>query len=368
MKKIVYITLWMTGSLGILSLLWSALYLILLEVSKLLKFSWPPILLHVTSALIGLLLFSVFISQLISRLKPARMNYFQALIQAIRQIAKGNYNIDLDLPVPLSDHPNNPFRVLDENIRYMANELREIERIRQEFISNVSHEIQSPLTSIKGFARALENPKLTAEERQHYLQIIQGETTRLSSLSDHLLKLTALENEKHPMHFEKYRVDRQLRQVLLLLETKWKEKNLQLEIQLTPITLEADADLLNQVWYNLIDNSIKFTEREGSLSIELMKKKNDLVFSIKDSGIGIRDEDRPHLFERFYKADRSRNRKQSGNGLGLSIVKKIIDVHGGNIAVASTYGKGTQFIVRLPLERPMALDRTGQSSDQTGNQ
>ncbi|CAM3163959.1 sensor histidine kinase [Sporolactobacillus spathodeae] len=348
MKKAMRIALWLIASFGSLSVLWILFYLLMLKMSKMLHFSWNLMVLHLISAVLGLLIFGLTLSLLFSFLKPRRMNYFQAIIQAIRQIAKGNYNIDLELPVDIAHHPEDPFRLLTENIHYMAKELGEIERVRQEFISNVSHEIQSPLTSIKGFAHVLEDPTLDQKQRLHYLQIIRNETTRLSNLSDNLLKLTSLENEKHPIIREPYRIDRQIRRVILLLEPKWKEKNLQLEIDLNPVLFAADADLMNQVWSNLIDNSIKFTPIRGTVAIKLFEKKEAVVFSIRDSGIGIKEEALIHLFERFYKADRSRNHKLGGNGLGLSIVKKILDVHGGKVHVTSTYGMGTQFTVQLP--------------------
>ncbi|EST11651.1 sensor histidine kinase [Sporolactobacillus laevolacticus] len=332
----------------LLNAFWVFFYMILGFALKWYGFGVSPLVLHIVSALLGIVLFGFVMTQVGKFLRPKRMTYFQTIIQAMRQMAKGNFEIKLDMPIPEEGkHRHNPFIQLADSVHYMAKELGQLERVRQEFISNVSHEIQSPLTSIKGFARALENENLSKEQHDHYLRIIQTETDRLSKLSDNLLKLTALENGRHPMHMTQYRPDRQIRSCLLALEPQWSKKNLRMNIELDPITIHADSELMNQVWMNLIHNSIKFTPEDGEIKIELKKESDGIWFRLSDTGVGIKKEDFVHLFERFYKADRSRNRKQGGNGLGLSIVKKIIDVHQGEIHVRSDYGKGTTFSIKL---------------------
>ncbi|SFF94144.1 HAMP domain-containing sensor histidine kinase [Sporolactobacillus nakayamae] len=313
--------------------------------------SLPPLLLHVASALLGIILFGFVMAKIGKYTKPKRLNYLQTIIQAIQQMAKGNFEIKLDVPVlERGGNRHNPFVQLADSVHYMAKELGQLERVRQEFISNVSHEIQSPLTSIKGFARALENDQLSKEKGAHYLRIIQTETDRLSKLSDNLLKLTTLENERHPMHMVDYRPDRQIRSCLLALEPQWNKKNLTMNIELEPVIIHADRELMNQVWMNLIHNSIKFTPNDGEIHVELKNQKDRIIFRLSDTGVGIKQEDFVHLFERFYKADRSRSSQQGGNGLGLSIVKKIIDVHHGEIHVSSDCGKGTTFTIILDKE------------------
>ncbi|BBN99008.1 sensor histidine kinase [Sporolactobacillus terrae] len=340
-------------SLAILLLLSIVVYWVLFYFLLELFFSWlrvaiHPILLHVASALLGLALFAFVMAQVGKYMKPKRISYFQTIIQAIRQMAKGNFEINLDIPLPTDQKSrHNPFVQLVDSVHYMAKELGQLERVRQEFISNVSHEIQSPLTSIKGFARALENDRLPENKRMHYLNIIQKEADRLSKLSDNLMKLTALENTKHPIRLSNYRLDRQIRSCLLALEPQWTKKALDMTIELDPITIDADIDLMNQVWMNLIHNSIKFTPEHGKLQVELSIRDGRIMFCLSDTGIGIKKEDFVHLFERFYKADRSRTKRQEGNGLGLSIVKKIIDVHHGEIHVQSEYQKGTRFTILL---------------------
>ncbi|MCL1631897.1 HAMP domain-containing histidine kinase [Sporolactobacillus sp. CPB3-1] len=327
---------------------WGCFYLLLGWLLFLLHISIPPLFLHIASSLLGFLVFGFVMVQYGKYLRPKRLDYFQTIIQAIRQMAKGNFEIKLDIPISEgATHQKNPFVQLTDSIHYMAKELGQLERVRQEFISNVSHEIQSPLTSIKGFAHALEDGRLSQEKRIHYLKIIQLETDRLSGLSNHLLKLTSLENGRHPVRIEHYRADRQIRSCLLTLEPQWSAKKLKMNINLAPVAIHADRELMNQVWMNMIHNSIKFTPEKGTISITLKLQNDCVLFRISDTGIGLKEEERIHLFERFYKADRSRTGKHAGNGLGLSIVNKIIDLHHGTIRVDSEYGKGTSFSVFL---------------------
>lgn len=334
---------------AVLSAFWSLFYFIIGAISGAYGMQINPLLHHIISSILGIVVFGM-LGNLYGHLHRSKgMSYFQTIIQAMRQMAKGNFEIKLDLPdfAPGPNVKNNPFVQLVDSMQYMAKELGQLERVRQEFISNVSHEIQSPLTSIKGFAKALENEHLSEEKKKHYLNIIQTETDRLSKLSDNLLKLTALEREDHPFSVTFYRLDRQIRQTLLSFEPRWSEKRINMEIDLEPVTIFADSELMSQVWANLIQNSIKFTPDKGKVSLSLKQIKNEAVFRISDTGIGIKPEDRIHLFERFYKADRSRNRAIDGNGLGLSIVKKIIDVHHGRIHVESQFGRGTTITVSL---------------------
>ncbi|WJH35317.1 HAMP domain-containing histidine kinase [Paenibacillus sp. CC-CFT747] len=235
-----------------------------------------------------------------------------------------------------------------DSINTMAAELGELETMRQEFISNVSHEIQSPLTSIRGFARALQNPDLPLETRRHYLSIIETESSRLSRMSDHLLKLTSLESKHHPFEPKPYRLDRQLKSIILSLEPQWAEKGLEVEAELEEVTVTADEELMSQVWINLLHNSIKFTPAGGTLTVKAARSRKEIVVVLTDTGIGLDEEEKEHIFERFYKADRSRSRAAGGSGLGLAIVKKIVDMHEGGIEVEGSPGEGTRFRITLP--------------------
>ncbi|MEO4052700.1 HAMP domain-containing sensor histidine kinase [Solibacillus sp. CAU 1738] len=274
-----------------------------------------------------------------------RKNFYLEVISALRKISSGDFNVYLDIKM----NERNEFTELVDQFNHMVKQLQQMEDMRQEFISNVSHEIQSPLTSIIGFAQALQNNQLSKEQHQRYLNIIETECRRLSKLSDNLMKLTSLESENHTFEKKNYPLDQQLRAIILACEPHWDQKNIEFDIHLEKITLLADEDLMSQVWTNLIHNCIKFTPEHGKITIQLEKKVHKAVVTISDTGIGISKADQPHIFERFYKADVARVRSNSGSGLGLSIVKKIVEMHNGTIIVQSEMGKGTTFIITIPV-------------------
>lgn len=269
---------------------------------------------------------------------------FIAWIDAMRRMSKGDFSVTLDAdPRHLGQ-----LGILVRSFNEMASELGQMERMRQEFISNVSHEFQSPLTSIGGFARALQNEELTPETRRHYLWIIESESARLSKLSDNLLKLTSLESSHHPFESKSYRLDRQIRRVILGCEPQWQAKRLEMDVDLDELTIVADEDLLNQVWSNLVHNAIKFTPEGGTIHVRLCGTEQRVEATVTDTGIGVSEADLPHLFERFFKADKARSRSAGGSGLGLSIVKKIVELHRGSVTACSRIGEGTAFTVTLP--------------------
>jgi len=277
---------------------------------------------------------------------PKRMDFITKMIEAMRRISKGDYNVEL--ANQFKHKKNHPFAKIVESNNEMAVELNQIERMRQEFISNVSHEIQSPLASISGFATVLKQSDLTPKERERYLEIIETESRRLANLSDNLLKLTSIESQHHPFEPVAYRLDKQIREIILSCEPQWIAKSLELDISLDEVEITADEELMTQVWINLINNSIKFTPIGNSLKIVLLKRGEEAVVNIADTGMGIAEEDQKHIFERFYKVDKSRNRTLGGSGLGLSITKKIIDMHEGSIQVQSKLNEGTLFTVTFP--------------------
>ncbi|WP_277883677.1 HAMP domain-containing sensor histidine kinase [Paenibacillus sp. N3/727] len=299
---------------------------------------------------VALLLFSAVCGLFVPFARNKHLAFYQSIVDAVKRISKG----DFDVTIKQHEDFENEYGTLVESINQMAGELGQMEKMRQEFISNVSHEIQSPLTSIRGFARALQNDELSEHERQHYLQIIELETMRLSKLSDNLLKLTSLESDHHPIEPQFFRLDSQLRNLVLVSEPQWNAKELELDLNLDKANIFADEDMLSQVWVNLIHNAIKFTPDKGSISIDMKVSEHHVEVRVEDSGIGIGEAHLPHVFERFFKADASRNREQGGNGLGLSIVQKIVQLHNGTIEVTSTKGGGTTFIVKLPLHATIA--------------
>jgi two-component system, OmpR family, phosphate regulon sensor histidine kinase PhoR len=310
---------------------------------------WGQYLSHITTVALGLVLLIVAGTIAGRIVAPRQHALWQSVTDAFRRMAQGNFDVHLD--VDMIREPGgeqHPFRVLVHSINDMAQELGQLERMRQEFISNVSHEIQSPLTSITGFASALKHDDVPEEQRQRYLDIIESESLRLSRLSDNLLKLTSLESGYHPFRPETYRLDRQLRDCVLALEPVWAGKLIQLDIAVPIISFYADKDLINQVWVNILTNAIKFTPHQGCISISAEVSIEQVVVRIADSGIGLSETDGDRIFERFYKADKARTRGVSGAGLGLSIVKKILELHEGTIEVDSAPGVGSTFTVSLP--------------------
>jgi len=271
-----------------------------------------------------------------------RHQFLDMTLEALNKISRGDFNISIAI------NENDPFSQVAESVNKMARELSGMEAQRQDFISNVSHEIQSPLTSISGFAALLKSDLLSSEQRLHYIEIIETESKRLSKLSDNLLKLSSLESENVPLVLRDFRLDKQLEHAILILEPQWIKKNIDLNADLEKVSIRADEDLLSQVWINLIHNAVKFTPENGSVKIRLFQNDSQIVCHITDNGAGISQEDQIHIFERFFKVDKARDRSLGGNGLGLSLSRKIVEIHGGQINFESELNKGTKFIVTLP--------------------
>jgi len=266
------------------------------------------------------------------------------ITEATRRISEGDFDVRLNI------RQNNELGVLADSINRMAGELKKMERMRQEFVTNVSHDIQTPLTSIRGFSKLLQQDSIDPEERLSYLRLIESESERLSRLSENLLKLASLDSEHHPFHPATIQLDEQLRRCVVACEPLWAAKRLEIDLDLPDVTIVADEDSLNQVWSNLLHNSIKFTPPGGRISVVLRDDDKFATVRIADTGIGIAPEHQENVFRRFYKADASR--KNSGSGLGLAIVKKIVDLHHGHISLTSRVNEGTTVEVRLPKNKP----------------
>ncbi|MFD2117150.1 sensor histidine kinase [Paenibacillus yanchengensis] len=291
----------------------------------------------------ALLLILTFVSSvvLIIILSSYIVKPIKNLTKATNQIIKGNYDIKLNV---LSQ---DEIGDLAKHFTKMANSIKQLDDMRQEFVANVSHEIQTPLTSIQGFSQSIIDKEVGPEETEYYLQIINEQSRRLSLLSKQLLTLATLEKEENLIKRRSFRLDEQLREVLIATEWHWTEKQLVIDLDLPEVVITGDKYFLYQVWFNLITNCIKFSHVGGHIQIEIIIDR-DIVVEITDNGIGIGELELPHVFDRFYKADKSRNVARSGSGLGLSIVKKIIGLHKGTVEVRSVLGKGTTFQVKLP--------------------
>lgn len=270
------------------------------------------------------------------------------LTEATKILSGGQYNIQLDV------RRRDEIGTLAGHFNVMAKNMGQLEEMRQEFVSNVSHEIQSPLASIQGFSQTLLSTDLSEEQQREYLHIIKDESQRISQLSKQLLTLASLDKEEAILEKVSFDVAAQIRQVMLMTEWTWREKELAIKMELPETFIYGDNKLLYQVWVNLITNSIKFTEEGGTITLRL-RQSNTInpgacIVEIEDTGIGISEKDLPYIFQRFYKSDKSRNRKEGSSGLGLAIVEKIVAMHHGQIEVDSQLGRGTLFRVHLPIE------------------
>jgi signal transduction histidine kinase len=270
------------------------------------------------------------------------------LTNAARKIAKGDFSVRVE-----KKEGKNKDEVgeLIDSFNHMTAEIEKIDMMRADFVSNVSHEIQSPLTSIKGFTKAIMDDVIPKEDQQEYLAIIYQEIERMSRLSENLLRMASLDSEHHPYHPVSYRLDEQLRNSILTTQPQWEKKNLTIELDLEPIEIFADKDLMEQVWLNLVINAIKYSNESGTIDIAIKITASQIQVIVKDFGMGIPKEAIPNLFGRFYKVDQSRNRSVDGNGLGLSIVKKILTIHNFSIKVTSEEGVGSIFTVKIPLRQ-----------------
>jgi len=338
--------LWGSFILLILTLAFSAAFFLTSYFYKVANLRLPELLELLINSFLGLIFTGLVVSIFSRFFRERQFKAFQSIIHAMERIARGDFSIRLE-----HERDDGFLHGLVDSVNKMAQDLGQLENMRQEFISNVSHEIQSPLTSIRGFAQALQNDQLSIDQRHHYLEIIEMESNRLSRLTVDLLRLASLDAEQVKFDPQPYRLDQQIRSVILTCEPQWRDKLLELDIALDEVSIYADADLLNQVWMNLLHNSIKFTPQAGTIKVRLSVQNNQAAFLIVDTGIGISTEAQMHIFERFYKADKSRTRSAGGSGLGLSIVKKIVDLHHGNLDLRSVVGQGTAFTVLLPLEQ-----------------
>jgi two-component system, OmpR family, phosphate regulon sensor histidine kinase PhoR len=312
----------------------------------------PELVDHILSGLVAMMLMPM--GRILLSLIPHRANggkyldfmhpkQLEDILDAMSKIAQGDFKVFV-----ATDDEHNPYFEVADSVNKMAMELGSLEKLRQDFISNVSHEIQSPLTSINGYASLLKRDGIGPNLITHYATIIETESKRLSKLSDNLLRLSVLEADSVPLEIRPFRLDKQLESVLLMLEPQWAEKNITPDVSLPNIMTTGNEDLLSQVWINLLHNAIKFTPENGMIRVKLTGSADSVECIIADNGIGISPEDQLHVFERFYKVDKSRDRSLGGNGLGLSLVKKIVEMHGGKITVKSEKGQGAKFMVILP--------------------
>ena len=258
--------------------------------------------------------------------------------KAMGKVARGDYKVKLDTEKGLAE-----IRRMNESFNIMTRELEATEILQTDFVSNVSHEFKTPINAIEGYATLLQGAD--EDDRQIYTDKILYNTRRLSSLVGNILLLSKVDNRSIPAAKTKYRLDEQIRRCIVYLEPRWMAKNVKFDADMEQIEYTGQEELLAHVWNNLIENAIKFGPDHGRIRIGLYKSGENVVFTIRDEGPGIKDEDKKHIFDRFYQADSSH--RGEGNGLGLALVRRITDIEGGTVTADNAKEGGCIFTVTL---------------------
>lgn len=286
---------------------------------------------------------SIFIGTLISMvISKNQIKTVISISNATKEVIKGNFDIELDENIRAAE-----INTMVCNFNKMIKELKNTELFRNDFIENVSHEFKTPLSAIEGYATLLQKKDLSRDKQIEYTKKILFNTKRLSSLTGNILLLSRLENQETEIQKETFSLDEQLREIILLFEQQWTNKNLELDVELDSIDYFGNKELLSQVWQNIIGNAIKFVSDNGKIWVLLSKENQRVKVMIVDNGMGMSSEVIQRIYEKFYQGDESHS--TSGNGLGLALSKRIIDLHNGEIIVSSKEGKGTTFTIFLPI-------------------
>ncbi|GHV73988.1 two component sensor kinase [Spirochaetia bacterium] len=297
------------------------------------------------NALIGWLVFCALVLSLITTFgryytmgRPLRR-----FSEAAKKVAAGDFSVRI---APLrKDGKKDYVELLFDDFNTMTEELASIENMKNDFIADVSHEIKTPLSVIQGYVSALRDDELTADKRNEYIKTIIEASQKLSVLVSNILKLNKLENQEIIPKGNPYNLSEQLRRCALLFEESWERKEITFNAELDEAVIAYDAHMLELVWNNLLSNALKFTEKGGAIELKAKIQDGIVLVSLKDSGCGMDEKTVKHIFEKFYQGDSSHARE--GNGLGLALVKKVMEITGGEILVDSRPGQGTKFIVKL---------------------
>ena len=289
------------------------------------------------------------------------INPFVDMNHIVQCYSKGDFS--QRIPVQGKDEASQLGRSFNE----MADQLKNLEVTRQSFVANVSHELRSPLTSMKGFLEAMMDGTIPPEEHEHYIGIVLSETRRMTAMVNDLLDLARIESGIITVNYEVFDINELIRRTLITFETRISEKQMELDVRfaMEQSFVYADSNQISQVLRNLIDNAIKYSPEGRSLLVSTYALRKEVYVTIRDTGAGIPAEDVPHIFDRFYKVEKAHTPSpQVGSGLGLAIVKKIIEAHGQSITVKSARGKGTQFT--FTLEKANTLKRVTDGGRKSG--
>ena len=292
----------------------------------------PALAIGFTGACVGVLLFYV-----------AGKTFLQPMndmVYGMSKLAKGEYDTRLEFRGP------EVIKRIYKSFNTLAQELAGIEILRSEFVNNFSHEFKTPIMSINGLIGLIKNNDLPREKQIEYLNVIEEETDRLAMITTNVLNMSRLENQGILTDVKKYNVSEQIRMCVLLTERQWTQKKLNLTMDFDEYEINANEEMLKQVWLNILDNAIKFSDEGGELSVDVLRGDEGIVVKIGNTGKEIDEKDREKIFNKFYRTDDAHT--VSGNGIGLSIVKRIVDLHGGEV-YASREGDKTVFTVMIPV-------------------
>ncbi len=314
-------------------------FLLLLRGGRLYFFLRNPLTLILAFYVFGFIIATVltlYISRYI--LSPV-----EQLSDASKKVAHGDFTVQIPL-----DSDSDELNVTISNFNSMVRELRSIETLRDDFIANVSHEFKTPLSAIEGYAMLLQEKNLGDKEREECARKILQSTARLNDLTGNILLLSKLDNQNYPQENTTFSLDEQIRQAILMFESVWTKKQIDIDCDMPDVFFVGPQSLLNHVWINLIGNAVKFVKGDGSgrIIVRLTPNEKNVVVTVADNGIGMDDKTIAHIFEKFYQGDTSR--RSSGNGLGLALCKKIVESLHGTITAKGTPGEGSVFTVVLP--------------------
>ena len=268
---------------------------------------------------------------------------FNTMINGLNRLAKGDYKARIKFGKLIRRHP--AMTELTNSFNMLAEELENTELLRSDFVNNFSHEFKTPIVSIAGFAKLLKRGKLTVEQQQEYLNVIEEESLRLADMATNVLNMTKVENQSILSNVSEFNLSEQLRACVLLLERKWSKKSIEFSMDFGEHTIEGDEELLKQIWLNLVDNAVKFSPEGGLVEIGIQTKGENVRVSILNEGPEITPDVQKRIFDKFYQADESH--ATEGSGIGLAVVKRIVVLHGGNVTVHSENHLNL-FTVELP--------------------
>ena len=291
----------------------------------------------------------IWLSVLFTVIDAVRRHYMverpvRRIIEGAERIMQGDFSVRIQSFHSIDSGEG--FDVIIDCFNHMAEELSGVETLRTDFIANVSHELKTPLAVIQNYGTMLQQPGLAENERMEYAKAITAASRRLADLITNILKLNRLENQQIYPDKKTFDLGEQLCGCLLGFENTWEEKGIEIETDIADgVQIRSDPELLSLVWNNLFSNALKFTEPGGTVGLALRKEGDLAVVTVSDTGCGIAPEVGKHIFEKFYQGDTSH--AAQGNGLGLALVKRVVDIVGGEITVESEVGRGSAFTVRL---------------------